>query len=268
MFFGKLISGILGLILLGPLGLIGGLFVGHIFDKGYQLSHLRASPERLQAIQDCFFETTFTLLGHLAKADGRISEQEIAQTENLMSQMGLTSEHRKVAIQLFKQGAEADFQIDQQLSKFRDTCGSQPNLVQMLVVYLVNVALADGEFDAAEEAVVSKVASGLGIPQFAFDRLIQMIKAQNAFRGGQYHQHSYAGASANTNALELAYDALGVSSAASDTEIKRAYRKLMSQYHPDKLTGQGVPQDMINEATERSQEIQAAYDLIKKSRGK
>lgn len=271
MFLGKLIGVVLGYLMLPPLGAFIGLFIGHLFDKGYQLSHLRASPERLQAIQDCFFETTFTLLGHLAKADGRISEQEIAQTEALMAQMGLTAEHRKAAINLFKQGADAGFQVDQQIAGFRETCGNQANLIQMLVVYLVNVALADGDFDPAEEAIVRRVAGGLGIPQFAFDRLIQMIKAQNAFRGGHYHEQAYGGgvhAAPSANALNLAYEALGVSSDSSDAEIKRAYRKLMSQYHPDKLTGQGVPQDMINEATERSQEIQAAYDLIKKFRGK
>ena len=135
----------------------------------------------------------------------------------------------------------------------------------MLVVYLVNVALADGSFDVAEEAIIAKVALGLGIPRFAFERLIQMIKAQNAFQGGQFHGDRY-GAPAQANSLELAYQALGLNSDASDGEIKRTYRKLMSQYHPDKLTGQGMPQDMIKEATERSQEIQAAYDTIKKSR--
>ena len=52
----------------------------------------------------------------------------------------------------------------------------------------------------------------------------------------------------------------------TDAEVKRAYRKLMSQYHPDKLIGQGMPEDMIAMATEQSKEIQVAYDLIKKSR--
>jgi len=61
---------------------------------------------------------------------------------------------------------------------------------------------------------------------------------------------------------------LKVSEAASDTEIKKAYRKLISEYHPDKLMGQGVPEDMIKVATERSQKVQTAYDLIKKTRKK
>ena len=66
----------------------------------------------------------------------------------------------------------------------------------------------------------------------------------------------------------MAYEALGITEQTSDKDAKRAYRKLMSEYHPDKLMGQGVPDDMIKVATERSQEVQAAYDLIKKSRKK
>jgi DnaJ like chaperone protein len=94
-----------------------------------------------------------------------------------------------------------------------------------------------------------------------------MIKAQGSFSsaGGSYYS---AGGSPRSSADELssAYDALGVSSSASDSEVKKAYRKLMSQYHPDKLMGQGVPDDMLKAATERSQEVQAAYDVIKTSR--
>lgn len=266
MFFGKIIGFLIGLAAGGPIGAIIGLFVGHLFDRGYAQAGLRASPEQLQSVQSCFFETTFTLLGHLAKADGRISEEEIAQTESLMAQMGLQSEHRKQAIAFFKQGAEPDFNLDAIVAEFRQTCGRYPNLVQMLIVYLVNVALSDGNFDQAEEAIIARVASGLGIPRFAFERLIQMIRAQNAFQGGEF-RGSYTGGAGQTNSLDLAYQALGLNSDASDSEVKRAYRKLMSQYHPDKLTGQGVPQDMIKAATERSQEIQTAYDTIKKSRG-
>ena len=259
MFVGKLIGFLLGWVITnGPIGALIGLAIGHFFDTGYRRVNLHISPEQLQRVQDCFFTTTFSLLGHLAKADGRISEAEIAQTESLMSQMGLASEHRKAAIALFKQGADPSFEFDTAVSEFRQVCGSHPNLVQMLLVYLVNVALADGRFDPAEETVERRVASGLGIPQFAFERLIDMIKAQNAFHGGQ--------APVRENSLQLAYAALGLSADASDAEIKRSYRKLMSQYHPDKLTGQGMPQDMIQEATQRSQEIQAAYDTIKKAR--
>ena len=84
-----------------------------------------------------------------------------------------------------------------------------------------------------------------------------MVLNQSHFGGGQ---------AKSATALEDAYKALGVTKDSSDAEIKRAYRKLMSQYHPDKLMGQGVPEDMIAMATEQAKEIQLAHDLIKKSR--
>jgi DnaJ like chaperone protein len=84
-----------------------------------------------------------------------------------------------------------------------------------------------------------------------------MVLNQSHFAGGQV---------TTAAALDDAYKALGVTKDSSDAEVKRAWRKLMSQYHPDKLMGQGVPEDMIKMATEQAKEIQLAYDLIKKSR--
>lgn len=259
---GKLIGGILGLLVGGPLLAILGVFVGHMFDKGRALQEIMGSPEMRARTSQSFFETTYTLLGYLAKADGRVSEAEVAQTEALMTQMGLSAEQRREAIGFFKQGTAADYDPRATLEAFRAICGRNRNMVQMLLTYLVNLALVDGHFDAAEERVLREVAAGLGIGSFAFEQLLRMIKAQNAFSGGHYHGSGATG----SGGLDEAYEALGVSASASDAEIKRAYRKLMSQYHPDKLAGQGLPDSAVKEATERSQEIQAAYDLIKKSR--
>ncbi|MGH1470481.1 MAG: co-chaperone DjlA [Cellvibrionaceae bacterium] len=278
---GRLLGGLLGLVGIATLiGFgIGGLFlaligiiIGRVFFSGYTQfqSSQRPNEEQRKKIQETFFKTVFLLLGHLAKADGRVSEAEIKQAENFMSQMGLTPDHRREAIRLFKEGSAPSFNSDSTLHEFRNTCGRQRNLIQMLIMYLVNMALADGNFDASEEAVLKKVASSLGISSMMFEQMLRMIKAQGAFAGGAGGYSSSGGAysaTPNANQIDLAYQALGVKSDVTDTQLKRAYRKLMSQYHPDKLTGQGVPEDMIKSATERSQEIQAAYDLIKKSRG-
>jgi len=175
-----------------------------------------------------------------------------------MAHMGLTAEHRREAIALFKQGAAPDFDLDAQLRGFLSVCGRRPNLIQMLLVYLVNVALADGRLDESEERILRQVAARLGISAAAFEQLIRMIRAQDSFRSGQPDVEDN---------LDLAYQALGVDKDAGDAEIKKAYRRLMSQYHPDKLMGQGVPDDMVDAATERSKEIQNAYEVIKKARG-
>lgn len=257
MIIGKIVGGLLGYSMGGILSALLGVFVGHLFDQGYRIAQMGGTPEQRRRIQNTFFETVFKTLGHIAKVDGRISEEEIRQTEQLMAHMGLTADHRREAIRLFKQGAAPDFDPEAQLREFLSVCGRRPNLIQMLLVYLVNVALADGRLDDNEERVLRRVAAQLGISAAAFEQLIRMIRAQDSFRSGQ--------PTAGDN-LELAYQALGVGSEASDAEIKKAYRRLMSQYHPDKLMGQGVPDDMVDAATERSQEIQRAYDEIKKAR--
>ena len=108
MIAGKIIAGLLGLSVAGPIGVLIGVYIGHQFDKG--LGGLRPMSAQQQAeVRESFFETVFGLLGHLAKADGRVSEAEVAHAEALMSNMGLNSTHRKKAIELFKTGSTERF---------------------------------------------------------------------------------------------------------------------------------------------------------------
>ena len=76
-----------------------------------------------------------------------------------------------------------------------------------------------------------------------------------------------AGAASSSRSLADAYAALGVAESASDAEVKKAWRRLMSQYHPDKLIAEGMPEDMVKMATERTQEIQSAWEQVRKARG-
>ena len=237
-------------------GALFGAVLGYfLFDKNRRPD---VSGEQLQQAQQLFFKTVFNLLGHIAKADGHISEMEIKLTEAYMDKMGLTPEHKREAIRLFKEGAAADFNLQGALNIYRQIGSRSPNLSQMLLVYLINLAMIDGDLDGKERDLLQQIAEGVGFSRVAFEQLLRMVGAQNSFAQNQPHR---------ADDLALAYEALGVTADASDADIKKAYRKLMSQYHPDKLMGQGLPEDMIKAATERSQEIQAAYDLIKKSRG-
>ena len=136
-------------------------------------------------------------------------------------------------------------------------CGHTKNLKDVLLVYLIVMAVADGHLHPAEEALLTDIAAYLGYDQATFRHMMDMVMNQAHFGGGQV---------TTAAALDDAYKALGVSKESSDAEVKRAYRKLMSQYHPDKLIGQGMPEDMVAMATEQSKEIQVAYDMIKKSR--
>ncbi len=241
------------------IGALIGFFIGSSIDRALSLGVGAVNPLSGKHRQDIFLKTAFTLMGKLAKADGHISQSEIDHVENFMTQLGMTDAHRQQAIAYFKEGSQAGYDIGPQLTEFISVCGHTKNLRQVLLSYLVGVALADGVLDAAEEKLLREIALTLGFSAAEFDQLIRMIKGQDHFAGGQ---------ATSASALEDAYDALGVSSEDSDQKIKRAYRSLMSKYHPDKLMGQGLPEDMIKGATERSQEIQAAYDMIKKSRQK
>jgi len=260
MIYGKLVAGCIGFLLGGFFGLVLGLFVGHAFDRGLLKTLQFASPENIARIQASFFDTTFTLLGHLAKADGRISQQEIDHTEQIFAQMQLTPEQREKAIGRFREGANESFNVEQAVADFLAVCGPQKQLQQTLLLFLVSMALADHQIEPAEREALQRIAGLMGYGTAQLEQLLRMAQAQEQFHG----QSSY-GAQPGTS-LDDAYAALGVSASVSDKDLKRAYRKLMSENHPDKLIAKGVPEDMIKIATEKSQEIQAAYEMVRKSR--
>lgn len=272
MFLGRLIGAVIGYSVYNFIGGVIGFAVGHFFDRGLTAFKQGVSPEDRQDIEKAFFDVVFPLLGKLAKSDGRISEDEVKTTEQLMTKMGLSTNARAEAIENFKRGAEPDYDVDAALSAFLSVCGKHNNMKQILLVYLITIAYADGVLHEKEEALMQDVANTLGYSRFAFNHLLGMVKAQAHFYQGQQERAGYRNSGwgktsgSQTNELELAYQALGVSKDMTDKEIKYAYRKLMSEYHPDKLSGKGVPDDMVKLATERSQEVQSAYELVKKSR--
>lgn len=266
---GKLIGAVLGFMVGGPLLALLGLVIGHIFDRGLgQAMRFNYGAEQ-ETLQRSFFDTTFRIMGHVAKADGRVSESEIAQAEAIMTELGLTPERRRDAIARFKEGSAADFQLEPEIANFLRHGGRRLMMRKMLIEALLATALADGHIDSAERDILSRVAQHLGVRAADFDRLMRMAGAQREFhgyqRGGQYS----GGAAPDSSArLSQAYDVLGVDATASDAEIKKAYRKLMSEHHPDKLAAKGLPDDMMKLATEKAQDIQAAYALIKEHRNK
>jgi DnaJ like chaperone protein len=253
----KLIGALIGFYLLGFLGAIIGYFLGSAVDRYTAYGAGGVNPLSSGHRQAVFIETLFILKGKLAKADGHISKDEINHVEEFIQKLGMSAEHRQQAIALFKRGATPDFDYSSQLKQFVDVCGNTHNLKQMLLIYLIVMALADGRIDRAEETLLIDIARHLDYDEAAFRHLLDMVLNQSHFAGGQ---------ATSASALDDAYKALGVNRESSDQEVKRAYRKLMSQYHPDKLMGQGVPEDMIAVATQQAQEVQVAYDLITKSR--
>jgi DnaJ like chaperone protein len=253
----KLIGIVAGYYFFGWWGVLLGLILGSVIDRIRRLGSGGMNPLRNALRQAVFIETVFISMGKLAKADGRVSEDEIAHVEQFMQKLNMTARHREQAIKLFKQGADPQFDIYPACQRFNSVCGHTRDLKQVLLAYLIVMALADGHFHPAEEALLTEIAGYLGYGPESFKKMIEMVLNQTHFAGDQASKEA---------ALDDAYKALGMSKDSSDAEIKRAYRKLISQYHPDKLIGQGVPEDMIAMATEQAKDIQLAYDLITKSR--
>jgi len=254
----KIISVIAGFYFFGFWGIFLGWFIGSMMDRTRAYGSGAINPMSNALRQAVFIETVFISMGKLAKVDGHVSEHEVAHVEEFMQKLGMTSTHRQQAIKLFKQGAEPDLDIYPVYQRFNSVCGNTRNLKEVLLTYLIVMAMADGDFHQKEEALLTELAGYLGYGPDAFKQFMDMVLNQTHFGGGQVNSAA---------ALDDAYKALGVTKKNSDAEVKRAYRKLISQYHPDKLMGQGMPEDMIAMATEQAQEIQLAYDAIKKSRG-
>lgn len=255
---GTLIAGAIGLAVAGPLGLILGIAIGYWFDRSLR-GTTTAAAGNLARIQQAFFRVTFLLAGYVAKADGRVSREEIDHTEAVFRQLNLSGEQRARAIELFRHGAAQDFDPEPELAEFLRVSRGQRTLTRALLSFLVSLAFADAHLAAAERDAVHRIGVALGFSTAELDELLRMVEAQTHFHPGDDPGRG-------GDRLTDAYEALGVDPGATDAEVKRAYRKRMSENHPDKLMARGVPDEMIKLATERSQEIQGAYDLIQRTR--
>jgi DnaJ like chaperone protein len=252
----------------GPIGALLGAVLGHNLDKGLKGlgGDEQFAPGDQERVQTAFFTTTFTVMGAIAKADGRVSPDEIALAKSVMAEMDLSDEMRQAAINLFNQGKAADFPLDEVIDQFRTECHRRNTLIQMFIEIQLQAAYADGTLDKAEEQLLLHICSRLGIPEFAFRRLEKMIRAERHFSG-----QSGGGRRADTRpsgpTLKDAYAILNIAAEASDADVKKAYRRLLSQHHPDKLVSKGLPEEMMKMATQKTHEIRQAYEKIKASRG-
>ena len=268
---GKLIVGLLGMLIGGPIGLAIGVLIGHFLDRGVErvqsFNPFRPyRPGEREEVQEALFSAVFSIMGHLAKADGRVSEQEIGQAEAIMSRMQLNDKQRRRAQEAFRHGKDDDFPLDRTVAEFRQRIRRRRHLVVVFLELLLQTALADGELHAEEERILFRVAAGLGVPESQFRQILNMVLAQARF-GGAGAAGAGGAAGPSRPSLGEAYQVLGVTEDASDQEVKKAYRRLMSEHHPDKLAARGVPEEMIRVSTEKTAEISKAYDMIKEARG-
>jgi len=261
--WGKIIGGSFGFMLGGPLGALFGAAIGHNLDRGLgQLGGSGFTPGQQERVQGAFFTATFSVMGYIAKADGQVSKDEINVANELMRQLNLSPEMMATARKLFREGKSANFPLDDVLKQFRQECHRRQTLMRMFLEMQIHAAFADGHLHPAERKALQHICDMLGFSQHEFDHLVAMVKAHSEGAGASRGPDSSGGLSKS-----MAYKVLDVDSKATDAEVKKAYRRLMNQHHPDKLVAKGLPDEMMQVAKEKTQEIKAAYEVIKKARG-
>ncbi len=268
---GKIVGGFLGLMSGGFLGALLGLYIGHWFDRSFAGAGLRGGifGNSNAADQEEILTLCFELLGCVCKADGQVSRAEIDTAEALLRRLKVRTEQRQAMIQAFNRGKAPGFDVDNCTQKLRALCRGRVLWTRLALEIVLTGALADGRVDDAERAMLGRIATGLGFRSADFEALLRLMTGsaggwQGGPRGGP--QPGQAGPSPEQR-LEEAYSALGVSATASDADVRKAYRRLMSQHHPDKLAAKDMPEALRAQAEERVRQIRAAWDLVKQARG-
>lgn len=258
--WGKIIGGYLGFLLGGPIGALLGAAIGHGFDK--KSAGDSAFPPgggyKQQRAQAAFFTATFSIMGHICKADGRVCENEIEIARRVMQQMALSAPQKKAAMHLFNEGKKRGFPFEDVLLQLKSELGAAKNIKRMFIEIQISAAYADGIMHPDEKKLLVQICNIIGFPRYEFDSIVAAIAAE-------FHHRGTGGIKPGGMSLQDARAILGVSKDSTRDEIKRSYRRLMSQHHPDKLIAKGLPEEMVKMATQRSQEIREAYDRLMKA---
>lgn len=247
-FWGKLIGGAAGLAMGGPVGALFGLMAGHGVDRVRGGGLPRSLP------QEALIDTGFALMGHVAKADGRVSAAEIAAAEAWMQRLQLDVDQRRRAMERFNAGKQPNFPINRMVGEFRLAAAADRRALRTLLEMQVAVATADGHLAPASRQAVVGVLSRLGLPAILLDAALG--RAGGATGSGNGNRRRAAA----VPSLHKDYALLGVPVDAEPLAIKSAYRRLMSRHHPDKAGADA-------NATARAQAINAAYQRIREARG-
>jgi DnaJ like chaperone protein len=309
--WGKIIGAFLGFMLIGSnifghsLGMLLGVFLGHVVDRilaYYFDQHTDTfNSQKKQERQECFFYSTFSVMGHIAKTKEQVTQADIQVANVYLDEMHLqgenatqseysllnalqtakyrmqqqtafasgkendllnalqTTKHRMQAHSAFSAGKNNDFSLVNTLSAFSQMVSANRNLLQMFLGIQLKMAYTDGELNREKKEILYNIGEHFGFPRAELNRLLRMIEGQqNFYQEQDEYEHEND---------DESYKILGITKIASDKEIKRAYRKLMSQYHPDKLVSKDLSEEVMQLTKEKAQYVQSAYETLRRSKG-
>lgn len=240
--FGKVAGATIGFIIGGPLGAAGGAFLGHkLLDNTDSMS----GHEKIQAN---YFIALFSMLGKMAKADGKVTTDEVESVERIITQnLKLSGDQRKFAINIFNGAKDSNHSFDEFANNFYQINIGSPNMLYSMLATLFEVARADGELHPNEEILLGRARTIFRISDHDYTTLKKQFFPEIE--------------------SEKYYGILKCLPSDSDKTIKSNYRMLVREFHPDKIVKEGLPEELMIHAKEKFQEIQDAYEVIKKQRG-
>jgi DnaJ like chaperone protein len=261
-FFGALS----GLLLTGrPWGAIFGAVIGFMFDLSGGFGGISGAwapgAAATASVSEVFFRTTFELMGHVAKSDGRVSEAEIDAARRLMQDLNLGPHEISIAIACFRTGKSPGYDASSSVEHLRKSCGLRHDVLRAFMELQLRAALAGNGISPPARSILMRAAGRLGIAEIEFARM------ESAARARQQRGRDSASRQGADRTLSDCYAELEVNANMSDQEVTKAYRRQMSRHHPDKLVAKGLPESMAQVAKEKTQRIQEAYEVIRTARG-
>jgi len=264
---GKVTGGLLGGLVLGPIGAALGVLLGHQFDEMSSQAEEPPAAEELMTIGERFFRASFQIMGYLAKADGRVSEREIAAARTVMGDLRLNAAQVREAIACFTSGKQADYDYGAALAQLGQICRGRPDLARVFLEIQVRAALTGNDLAGPVRPLMSRLAAALGVSTLEFMHIETVLRIQ---RGGGFsagRAPGAAAAAARERELDEAYRVLETTAGASDEEVAKAYRRQLQRHHPDKLKAHGLPESMMAHAKQRTQQIIEAWEVVRERRG-
>jgi DnaJ like chaperone protein len=268
---GKFVGALIGLLSTRSLwGAVVGAIIGHLFDESSRANPAAgagfAAGSNSLSISETFFRTTFELMGHVAKSDGRVTEAEIDAARRLMTELRLGPQEIALAIDCFRTGKSPVYDANSNIERLQYACGRRPDLLRAFIEIQLRAALAGNGISPPARLILARAAEQLGISPLEFAHLEASLRARRRTRsaGGA---GGAARPAAGAASVADYYAELQVDPNISDQEVTRAYRRQMSRHHPDKLVANGLPESMAEMAKEKTQRIQEAYEGIRAARG-